>query len=99
MTVLGCVVDVNNGNRFQPSGNVALIKFSICNVTEQSLASLPYLVIRSWGCAIFLYEVHSKIVLTEIKINCPRRCLFHIQILIITHGCAVKVNTWTVYIT
>jgi len=54
MTLLGfVVVVVNNGNSFQPSGNVALIKFSICNITEQSLASLPYLVIRSWGSAIF----------------------------------------------
>jgi hypothetical protein len=53
MTVQGCVVIVvvvvvvvaSNGNGFQPSGNVALKKFSICNITEQTLASLPYLFI------------------------------------------------------
>jgi len=56
MAVLGCVVVVvvvNNGNGFQPSKNVALTKFSICNVTEQTLASLPHLFLRSWGSAFF----------------------------------------------
>jgi len=39
------------------------------------------------GLCLFLYEVHSKIVLMEIKISYPRRRLFHMQILIITHDC------------
>jgi len=83
--VLGYDV-VNNGNGFQPSGNVALTKFSICNLTEQTLASLPS-IHKFLGLCLFLYEVHGKIILMEIKINYPRRCLFHMQILIITHGC------------
>lgn len=62
MTVLGCVVVVvvNNGNGFQPSGNVALIKFSICNITEQTLASLPYLFIHLWGSAFFCMRYTVK---------------------------------------
>lgn len=84
--MLGYVVVVNNGNGFQLSGNVALIKFSICNITEQT-SCLTSFYSYVHGALHFLYAVLSKIVLMEIEINYPRRCLFHMQILVITHGC------------
>jgi len=54
VTVLGYVVVVvaNNGNGFQPSRNVALIKFSIFNILNKLLPHF-LLFIHSWGSAFF----------------------------------------------